>query len=310
MKKRKKQFLVFAGAILLVWLLRSFLFTTYVIPSSGMENSLLQGDRILVNKWSYGLRTPFSSLFSYHRWCYKNVQSGEIVVFNNPASDKEEISRREVFIGRCVGTPGDTLRIDSLLVIQTQPKVSGPDRKSLYSYPIEREATMDSLLTALAITENELLGSNDSCHARSFSHYEYYLLEQALGSNNWIRPAIGETGEEIRTFVIPRRGETVAIRPWNLTLMLNTILLHEQRNAYAKEGQLYVDGQPVTSFTFSKDYYWMASNNVINLNDSRLFGLVPHDHLIGKASIVWFSKEAYSGFGRGYRWNRFFTRVK
>ena len=68
MGKGLKWIIAFAGAMVIVLLLRGFAFTSCLIPSAGMENSLFQGERILVNKWSYGLRVPYMSLFSYHRW--------------------------------------------------------------------------------------------------------------------------------------------------------------------------------------------------------------------------------------------------
>lgn len=106
------------GIILVVVLLRGCVMTSYLIPSSGMENSLFQGERILVNKWSYGLRLPLMALWNYHRWGDSPVQKEDIIVFNNPANLSEPvISRRETFISRCIGVPGDTLLIDSLFSV-------------------------------------------------------------------------------------------------------------------------------------------------------------------------------------------------
>ena len=106
------------GIILVVVLLRGCVMTSYLIPSSGMENSLFQGERILVNKWSYGLRLPLMALWNYHRWADSPVQKEDIIVFNNPANLSEPvISRRETFISRCIGVPGDTLLIDSLFSV-------------------------------------------------------------------------------------------------------------------------------------------------------------------------------------------------
>ena len=115
MKKGWKIAITIVGVALVVVLLRGCVATSYLIPSSGMENSLYQGERILVNKWSYGLRLSFMKLWGYHRWADSPVQKEDILVFNNPANLSEPvIDRREVFISRCIGTPGDTLLIDSL----------------------------------------------------------------------------------------------------------------------------------------------------------------------------------------------------
>ena len=112
MKKGWKIAITIVGVALVVVLLRGCVATSYLIPSSGMENSLYQGERILVDKWSYGLRLPFMKLWGYHRWADSPVPKEDILVFNNPANLSEPtIDRREVFISRCIGTPGDTLSL-------------------------------------------------------------------------------------------------------------------------------------------------------------------------------------------------------
>ena len=251
MKKGCKIAITIVGVALVVVLLRGCVATSYLIPSSGMENSLYQGERILVNKWSYGLRLPFMKLWGYHRWADSPVQKEDILVFNNPANLSEPvIDRREVFISRCIGTPGDTLLIDSLFSVIPSEK-NAPDQKFLYSYPSQREQQLDSLLSILSIAPNQLLGQDSIKNIRSFSRYEHYLLEQAMNGNCWIQHC-----------------------------------------------------------HFTKDYYWVSANNAINLSDSRLFGFVPEDHIIGKASIIWFSKEKGTGPFSGYRWGKIWKRVE
>ncbi len=118
MKRNLKWIIALTGAIIIVLLLRGFAFTSCLIPSAGMENSLFRGERILVNKWSYGLRLPVMSLLSYHRWGERKIRKEDIVVFNNPAAVTEPvIDKREVFISRCIGVPGDTLLVDSIFSI-------------------------------------------------------------------------------------------------------------------------------------------------------------------------------------------------
>ena len=312
MKRNLKWIIALAGAIIIVLLLRSFVFTSCLIPSAGMENSLFRGERILVNKWSYGLRLPLMSLFSYHRWRERKVEKEDIVVFNNTASTTQPvIDRREVFISRCAGVPGDTLLIDSLFTIVSSQSVAGPDRKRLYTYPKTREEQLDSLLSILSITPNELMGQDSVNNVRSFSRYEYYLLEQAMNGSNWIQPLESDREKQVvNPLIIPRKGMAVRVYPWNRTLLRNTLVLHEGKHSEIKHDTLYVDGHPVQHCYFSKDYYWMVSNNSVNLSDSRLFGLVPQDHIIGKASLIWFSKESNTNLFEGYRWNRFFQPVR
>ena len=270
--RKFKWIFAFAGAIAVVLLLRGFAFTSCLIPSTGMENSLFQGERILVNKWSYGLRVPLMSLFSYHRWCERSVRQQDVVVFNNPAAiGQPTIDRREIYISRCFVT---------------------------------------SLMQTLSITNDGLMGNNDSTHVRSFSRYEYYLLEQAISDQNWIQPLTEKSEKELKPLIVPGKGKALRVYPWNITLLRNTLVMHEGKQAEIKNDTLYIDGKPTQHCFFTKDYYWMASNNSVNLSDSRLFGFVPQDHIIGKASLIWFSKEKGTGIFDGYRWNRFFQSVK
>ena len=309
--RKFKWILVFAGAIVIVLLLRGFAFTSCLIPSTGMENSIFQGERILVNKWSYGLRVPFMSLFSYHRWRERPVREQDIVVFNNPAGIRQPvIDRREIYIGRCIGVPGDTLFIDSLFSVISPEVQFNPDKKRLYAYPVDKENLITLLMHTLSIDDDGLMGSSDSTHVRSFSRYEYYLLEQAINGNNWIQPLAGKKDTELRPLIVPGKGKFVRVHPWNITLLRNTLVMHEGKQAEIKNDTLYVNGKPTQHCYFTKDYYWVGANNTINLTDSRLFGFVPQDHLIGKASLVWFSKEKDTGVFDGYRWNRFFRTVK
>ena len=118
--------------VLAVVLVRMLLVTTCVIPSSGMENSLYKGERILVSKWSYGLRVPFPSVFGYHRIAASAAEKGDIVLFNNPHPKNSEsrIESRELFISRCVGIPGDTLMLDDALA-EVDGEVLSPDSNAL-----------------------------------------------------------------------------------------------------------------------------------------------------------------------------------
>ncbi len=309
--RKFKWIFAFAGAIAVVLLLRGFAFTSCLIPSTGMENSLFQGERILVNKWSYGLRVPLMSLFSYHRWCEQPVRKQDVVVFNNPAAiGQPTIDRREIYISRCIGTPGDTLLVDSLFSVSSPEAQLNPDKKRLYTYPAAKEQLITSLMQTLSITNDGLMGSNDSTHVRSFSRYEYYLLEQAISDQNWIQPLTEKSEKELKPLIVPGKGKALRVYPWNITLLRNTLVMHEGKQAEIKNDTLYIDGKPTQHCFFTKDYYWMASNNSVNLSDSRLFGFVPQDHIIGKASLIWFSKEKGTGIFDGYRWNRFFQSVK
>lgn len=305
MKQLLKAVLIAAALVVLI---KVFAFTSCTIPSTGMENSLLRGERVIVNKWSYGLRLPLMGMTGYHRLAARGVERGDIVLFNNPAG-KGTIDRRELFINRCIGLPGDTLMLNGQL-IQTRDQVLSPDSKLVYAYPGEQEDLVVEAMRRVGIGDNKLVGFDRGDFLRSFSHYEIYLMRQELRGQVTFRSLQTDTADGVHPFVVPARGRTVRVYPWNAKLLCNTIVQHEGRQARLQGDTLWVDGRRVTSYTFTKDYHWVASNNSVSLCDSRLFGFVPDDHIIGRASLIWFSKDTEEPFWHGFRWKRFFRLVQ
>lgn len=307
---RRKLGIRLAIIIFLVLLLRGFAFTSCLISSTNMENSILQNERILVNKWSYGLRVPCMSLFSYHRWCEKSVKRQDVVVFNNPASIHEPIvDQRETYISRCIATPGDTLWVDSIFSATPNSINSNTGKRVLYNYPATKESLITLLVKTLSINNEGVTESGDSLHTRSFNFYEFQLLKNAIHGEDWIQAVSTEEDNILKPLIIPSKGKPIRVYPWNVTLLRNTLVMHEGKNAEIKNDTLFIDGQAAQHCYFTQDYYWMKSDKVTDLTDSRLFGLVPQNHIIGKAWFVWFSKASQSGFFDGYRGHRFFHRI-
>lgn len=272
--------------ILIVLLCKAFVFSSCVIPSTGMENSLYKGERVLINKWSYGLRLPFST----KRWWARKAKCGDVIVFNNPnpRDNTTSIYNREVFVSRCKGIPGDTLMLNDGLMI-TKDKAFSPDTKCLFLYPLKEEKELLPVLNKFGIDEQTLVGYQDGNYIRSLSYYECYLIQQELKGKINLIPLYKEDTLDSHLFVIPKKGFTVKVYPWNVKLLCNTISRHEDKKAVVRDNMLYVNGYPVSYYTFTKDYYWMVSDNPVNISDSRLFGLVPDTHLIGQVRRVWFS---------------------
>lgn len=279
-------------AVAVALLVKMLLVTSCIIPSSGMENSLYQGEGILVNKWSYGLRVPFPSLWGYHRLGKKPVEKGDIFLFNNPDPRRESewMERRELFISRCTGVAGDTLMLNRELT-EIGGEVLSPDSKELYAYPSAAEDLVWEALQSIGIAEENKLVSylSDGSYIRSFSHYEYYLMVQKLGGKVVLTLLTSKQPQEVYPFVVPRKGMPVKVYPWNVALLCNTIRAHEHRQAEVCRDTLWVEGVPVSEYAFTKDYYWVSSNDPVNLCDSRLFGFVPEDYIIGKACLIWFT---------------------
>ena len=105
---------------------------------------------------------------------------------------------------------------------------------------------------------------------------------------------------------IPKAGATVQLDMENLPLYRRVIALYEGNDLAVKDGTILINGQPSTSYTFKQDYYWLMGDNRHRSQDSRFWGFVPHDHVVGKAVLVWFTKDPYTGV----RWKRLFTRVR
>ncbi len=316
MKSQTKNFFFWiktlAIAVVGVILLQLFAFNSCYIPSSGMENSLYPGDHIIINKWAYGLRLPFMSVCGYRRINDKPLHKNDIVVFNNPRARSAQIpaDRREVFISRCMGLPGDTLMISPQYSIICPRTEVNPDHKQLYVYPKNKESSIEKQIKKLGIEGNKLIGYNKNGYVRSFSRYEIYLLGQEIPDLK-IKSILPDTSKLVHSLVVPGKGHNIHVTPWNIILLRNAINEHEGKRAFVlNDSLLYVNGQKVSSYVFTKDYYWMVSNNSININDSRIFGFVPKDHIIGKASLVWFSKDSEAGFFSGFRWKRFFQSVQ
>ena len=103
---------------------------------------------------------------------------------------------------------------------------------------------------------------------------------------------------------IPKKGATIPLDPAGLAPYRRIIEVYENNTLEFRDGQAYLNGQPADSYTFQQDYYWMMGDNRHNSEDSRVWGYVPADHVVGKPLFIWFSTNG--GLG-GIRWNRLFT---
>jgi signal peptidase I len=103
---------------------------------------------------------------------------------------------------------------------------------------------------------------------------------------------------------IPKKGATIQLNDSTYSIYQRAIRVYEKNDFYAKDGQYYLNGQPVKQYTFKMDYYWMMGDNRHSSQDSRFWGFVPEDRIVGKAWMIWFS------WDNGPRWKRLFKIVK
>ena len=109
---------------------------------------------------------------------------------------------------------------------------------------------------------------------------------------------------------VPRKGATVALTEANLPLYRRIIETYEGNRLEVSDGQIRINGEPADSYTFAMDYYFMMGDNRHNSLDSRYWGFVPEDHIVGKPSFVWLSLDKEKSFPANIRWNRIFRGVK
>ena len=108
---------------------------------------------------------------------------------------------------------------------------------------------------------------------------------------------------------VPKKGATIDLTIDNLPLYQRIIRIYEGNDLQVKDSTIYINGQPADKYTFAMDYYWMMGDNRHNSLDSRFWGFVPEDHIVGKASMVWFSSDKDQSFPKNIRWRRLFKII-
>ncbi|MBP6697423.1 MAG: S26 family signal peptidase, partial [Flavobacteriales bacterium] len=104
---------------------------------------------------------------------------------------------------------------------------------------------------------------------------------------------------------IPKKGATLALDLHNLPLYERAIRVYEHNDLRVEGGRILINGKEATGYTFQQDYFWLMGDNRHRSQDARFWGFVPHDHVVGKAVLIWFTKDPYTGI----RWKRLFTLV-
>lgn len=149
----------------------------------------------------------------------------------------------------------------------------------------------------------------------ALSHLPAYVasIKPAEPTADWLYPqnmVKNWTTANYGPLWIPKKGATVQLNLQNLPIYERPIRVYEGNDLQVRGGKIYINGKPATSYTFKLDYYWMMGDNRDNSADSRFWGFVPEDHIVGKPLFIWLSLDDDYGWTDGHvRWNRIFKNV-
>ena len=259
---------------------------------------------------------------------YKQVYAfGRNYVANNPHEygdiSARPTDRRENYVKRCVGLPGQTLQIKDRIVYLDGKPNKEPDNVQ-YTYRIKLKQNLpDELMDELDISTEQLRDFNMFGAMPLTAQVAKALaartdIVESISLNTEIRPddhvyprnaAYGWTRDNYGPIWIPKKGESVKLTMDNIAVYERPIRVYEGNNLTVKNGQIYINGQLADSYTFKMDYYWMMGDNRHNSADSRYWGFVPEDHVVGKPIFIWWSSDPDRHGFSGIRWSRLFRMV-
>lgn len=251
---------------------------------------------------------------------------GRNYIVNNPneygSIDHRPTDRRENYVKRCVGLPGQTLQIKNRIVYLDGKANKEPENVQ-YTYYVKLKADLpDDLLKELGISGEDLLSLNQNGYmpltkkavkvlsARKDLVASIRLnTDAATGEVYPLNAVTGWTRDNYGPIWIPKKGETIQLTLKNIALYERPIRVYEHNQLDIRNGRIYINGREAHSYTFKMDYYWMMGDNRHNSADSRYWGFVPEDHIVGKPIFIWWSSDPDRRGFSGIRWNRLFRWV-
>ena len=287
----------------------------------------------------------FTEIPSYLEWIQlpqyrlpgiSHVKREDVVVFNVPPKELNDgknypVDLKTNYIKRCVGIPGDVLEVKGRqLVVNGQPIQNPKGLQFSYLVSAKDEINERNLIN-LGIDPDDyhFLGRPENNAV-----YQMFLTQEKVeelktlsyiisvdddyrthdGPDMRIFPGSKYThwnGDDYGPLTIPKEGMTIIINDSTLTTYGETIRNYDHNDDVKIEnGKLTIDGKEVAEYTFKQNYYFMMGDNRHNSLDSRYWGFVPEDHIVGKAFFVWLSIDKYASFFNKIRWSRFFILIK
>jgi signal peptidase I len=338
-------------AVIVATLFRWFLVEPFTIPTPSMEKSLLVGDYLFVSKIHYGARTPKTPLQiplaankiwgtninSFVDWIQlpqfrlpgiSEVKRYDAVVFNYPAETEYPTDMRTYYIKRCIGLPGETLEVKEQEVHIDNSALQDPEHVQTSYLVTTKEVVKERVFRSFGITDyiQGPMGYIVSCEpgtaeklknadfVSSITKQVYSRTNSPKGNTYPGSMLFDWTIDNFGPLTIPAKGMTIKLDESNVALYGTVIKNYEgNKDVNIENGQLTLAGTLINEYTFKQDYYFMMGDNRHNSADSRSWGFVPADHILGKGLFVWMSvdlHESWTNIGDKIRWNRIFSSIK
>ncbi len=338
-----------AFAVVAATLIRTFFIEAYTIPTSSMEKSLLVGDFLFVSKVNYGARAPITPVSfpfahntmpvvggnSYIEWPnmpymrlpgFQKIKNNDVVVFNYPAEDGRPLDKKENYIKRCLGIAGDSLAVINQQVFINGVAAENPP-KMQFKYYVQTDGTFDEKIAKRNdITEGGRVSEHGDFELLLTKAAKDDLLQQpwvkkientlqAKGAGvAYIFPfkeSWGWNVDNYGTIYIPKAGDVITLDTMTYYIYERAIKVYEHNPTFEmKDNKVYLEGKEITNYTFKQNYYFMMGDNRHNSADSRFWGFVPEDHIVGKALFTWMSLDPNeTNIVKKIRWNRIFRGI-
>ena len=278
------------------------------------------GDSVLV-------REPAADYYTYVRTLGRDYTIRNYGPVKVRPSDK-----KDHYVKRCVAVAGDTLTIrDGQVYIGSQPQENWPGVQNSYTVVTDGKKINPKNLDKLGINTRELwyypelpgypempLTADMLEKVKSYANVvsvtqnidayppDYPDSEMTIFP---FSPDYKWTRDNFGPLWIPQKGAEVELTVQNLPLYQRIITSYEGNTLEVKDGKIYINGEEADSYTFKQDYYFMMGDNRHNSLDSRYWGFVPEDHIVGKPAVIWLSIDGNRKFPNNIRWRRFFKFV-
>ena len=252
-------------------------------------------------------------------------EMGRDRVWNNYDVISRPVDKRDNYIKRCVGIPGDTLEIRNGVIYINGLHLDDPPQVQ-HNYRVETDGTPLSsrLFTRLDITDWGQISpslfliamtdeaAQELARAGNVTNIDRIVRPEQNGERHIFphHESFAWNEDNYGPIYIPARGATIHLDTDNLPLYERIISVYEGHELQVDGQRIYINGTEVSSYTFEMDYYWMVGDNRHNSADSRFWGYVPEDHIVGRAMFVWLSLDQARPFPQRIRFNKTFRIIR